>query len=104
MLDAPIRLARVGTRAYDGRGDLWAMQRHAPWFRLNARTLETIDEPRVPGGYTLRTVRGEEDLAARVASHRAAWEGSRVTEESYRFVMRTRAYRTELDCVLEAPD
>src|SRR5262249_42622550 len=39
---------------------------------------------KVEKGFVLRTVRGEEDLRARVAVHRAVWEPSRVTEESYR--------------------
>jgi ribosomal protein S18 acetylase RimI-like enzyme len=58
----------------------------------------------VPKGFTLRTVREEDDLAARVDVHRAVWEPSRVTEESYGNVMRTWPYRPDLDCVLEAPD
>lgn len=58
----------------------------------------------VPDGFVLRTVCGEEDLSARVAVHRAAFEPSRVTDESYRNVMRTWPYRSDLDCVVEAPD
>jgi ribosomal protein S18 acetylase RimI-like enzyme len=49
-------------------------------------------------------VRGDDDLHARVEVHRATWAPSRVTEESYRNVMRTWPYRRDLDCVLEAPD
>jgi len=56
-----------------------------------------------PPGFTLRTVRGDEDLHERVEVHRAAWAPSRVTEESYRNVMRIWPYRADLDCVLEAP-
>jgi ribosomal protein S18 acetylase RimI-like enzyme len=60
--------------------------------------------PQVPDGFTLRTVRGDEDLHERVEVHRATWAPSRVTEESYRKVMRAWPYRPDLDCVLEAPD
>lgn len=60
--------------------------------------------PGVPDGYRLRTVRGDEDLAARVLVHQAVWGPSRVTEETYRDVMRTWPYRPDLDCVVEAPD
>ena len=49
-------------------------------------------------------MRGEVDLHERVEVHRAVWAPSRVTEESYRDVMRIWPYRTDLDCVLEAPD
>ena len=59
---------------------------------------------KVPKGFVLRTVSEAEDLAARVDVHRAVWEPSRVTEESYGNVMRTWPYRPDLDCVLEAPD
>jgi ribosomal protein S18 acetylase RimI-like enzyme len=65
---------------------------------------EPIPVPPLPEGFRLRTVAGERDLDARVLVHQAVWAPSRVTEESYRNVMRTWPYRAELDCVLEAPD
>ena len=58
----------------------------------------------VPETFTLRTVRGAEDLQRRVEVHRAVWAPSRVTDESYGNVMRIWPYRADLDCVLEAPD
>jgi ribosomal protein S18 acetylase RimI-like enzyme len=63
-----------------------------------------VATPRVPDGFRLRTVRGQEDLETRVAVHRAAFHPSRVTAESYRNVMRAYPYRADLDCVVEAPD
>jgi ribosomal protein S18 acetylase RimI-like enzyme len=60
--------------------------------------------PELPEGFTLRTVDPVRDLHARVEVHRAAWTNSRVTEESYRNVMRAWPYRCDLDCVVEAPD
>ena len=36
--------------------------------------------------------------------HRAVWAPSRLTEERYRRVTRTWPYRSDLDCVVEAPD
>jgi ribosomal protein S18 acetylase RimI-like enzyme len=74
------------------------------WYAYYAQDLPATDSSKVHEGFGLRTVRGEEDLQARVAVHRAAWEPSRVTEESYRNVMRTWPYRADLDCVVEAPD
>ena len=44
------------------------------------------------------------DVAARVAVHRAAFDPSRVTEESYARVMAEWPYRPDLDCVVVAPD
>jgi ribosomal protein S18 acetylase RimI-like enzyme len=76
-----------------------------PDLLLHVRELEEpVAMPSVPDGYRLRTVRGDEDLAARVLVHQAVWGPSRVTEESYRDVMRTWPYRPDLDCVVEAPD
>jgi len=77
---------------------------NAPWMLLNGRSLDEIEEPRVPDGYRLTTMHETLDIAARVAVHRDAFQPSRVTEESYRNVTRTWPYRRELDCVVQAPD
>jgi ribosomal protein S18 acetylase RimI-like enzyme len=76
----------------------------APWLRLNARSLASLDEPVVPEGYRLSTMADVHDLAARVAIHRIVWHPSLVTEESYAAVMGEWPYRPELDCVVVAPD
>lgn len=60
--------------------------------------------PVLPDGFIVRPVRGEEELEARVAVHRAAFAPSRVTEQSYLNVMRSNTYRPELDMVVVAPD
>ena len=59
---------------------------------------------KLPDGFAVRPVRGEEELEARVAVHRAAFAPSRVTEQSFLNVMRSNTYRPELDMVVEAPD
>jgi len=75
------------------------------WYAYHVQELDgPIAQPSIPDGFTLRTVNGDGDLRERVEVHRAAWDPSRVTEESYRNVMRTWPYRPDLDCVLEAPD
>jgi ribosomal protein S18 acetylase RimI-like enzyme len=71
---------------------------------LTVRPLDGLAAPAVPDGFALRAVRGPEDLAARVAVHRAAFAPSRVTEESYAAVMAAWPYRPGLDWVVEAPD
>jgi GNAT superfamily N-acetyltransferase len=76
----------------------------APWFAYMQRDLDDVPEPSPPSGYALRTVRGPEDLAARTAVHRAAWEPSRMTEEKMRTTMSSWPYRFDLDCVAVAPD
>jgi ribosomal protein S18 acetylase RimI-like enzyme len=75
----------------------------APWIRVNTRSLEQIDEPRLPDGYRVRTV-AEHDWPSRVEAHRSAFHPSRFTGAAYAFVRSTRAYRADLDCVVEAPD
>lgn len=69
----------------------------APWLRWNGRTLDNVEEPRVPDGYRLSTMAESPDLDARVAVHRDAFAPSRVTEESYAGVMAEWPYRPELD-------
>ena len=61
-------------------------------------------EPRLPPGYTLRHVRGEEDIERRVAVHRDASAPSRMTAAKHRAVLRAPTYRPELDLVAVAPD
>jgi GNAT superfamily N-acetyltransferase len=60
--------------------------------------------PSLPSGYQVRHLRGAEEIAARVAGHRAAWESAYMVEEKYRRVMAQPGYRPELDLVIEAPD
>jgi GNAT superfamily N-acetyltransferase len=76
--------------------------------------------PKLPDGYRVRSVRDDE-LAARVAAHRAAWRPatlpwpdgtapvspdltSRFTAEHYEQVRRTWLYDQSRDLVVEAPD
>jgi GNAT superfamily N-acetyltransferase len=75
----------------------------APWMRLNARSLEQIDEPELPDGYRVRTVE-EGDWSSRVEAHRSAFHPSRLRADLYAFARSTPAYRADLDCVVEAPD
>ena len=75
----------------------------APWMRLNARTVEHIDQPDLPDGYHVRTVEPG-DWPSRVEAHRSAFEPSRFREDIYEFVRSTDAYGADLDCVVEAPD
>jgi GNAT superfamily N-acetyltransferase len=63
-----------------------------------------LPAPNTPAGYALRTIRGDADLHERVEIHRAVWDPSRVTEESYRNVMAAWPYRPDLDCVAEHID
>ena len=70
----------------------------------NARSLDEIEEPRVPDGYRLITMAEYEDTASRSAAHRSAFTPSRFTDEVYAVVRKTWPYRADLDCVAVAPD
>lgn len=76
----------------------------APFFVHLLRSLEDLPEPKLPAGYTLRTVESEADTARRVAVHRAAFAPSTLTEEKYASLRRTWPYRPELDLAIEATD
>jgi predicted N-acetyltransferase YhbS len=75
----------------------------APWFRINSRSLAELAEPRLLDGFSVRTVR-EADFGSRAAVQRAAFQGSRFTDEVYAVVRATWPYRVDLDCVVEGPD
>jgi ribosomal protein S18 acetylase RimI-like enzyme len=97
-LEDEAAVAELERRGYEAVSD-------EPWMARLIRDLgEPVPEPGVPDGFRLRTVAGEEDVAARVAVHRAAFHPSRVTVESYWNVRRAYPYRADLDCVVEAPE
>ena len=72
-----------------------------------AHTLCPLDEepptPVLPDGFAVRPVRGEEELAARVAVHPAAFAPSLVTEPSFLNVLRSTPYRPALAIAVAAP-
>ena len=76
----------------------------APYLTYRTRGLADLPEPVLPDGFTVRAMRCQQDLERRVAGHQAAWPNSRVTEDSYRNVMRAWPYRADLDWVVEGPD
>ena len=101
-LAASARAANTAAVAsLESRG--YAVDRTAPWNLLNVRPLDHIPEPVVPDGHRLTTMAELDDVVRRVAVHRAAWDGSTMSERRYRQIMRTWPYRADLDCVVEAP-
>ncbi len=63
-----------------------------------------LDPPRVPDGYVLRSLRGPEDVVARVEVHRAAFAPSKMTVEKYAILLGQPHYAFDRDIVLEAAD
>lgn len=84
------------------RGRGYARTDEALWY--NFQEIGDMPPVALPPGYTLRHVRGEEDVEARVAVHRDAFAPSRMTAAKHRAVMRAPTYRPELDLVVVAPD
>ena len=60
--------------------------------------------PELPDGFALGTIETDADIAARVVAGHAAFPGSTMTEEKYRFCQTTPLYRPALDTILRAPD
>ncbi len=60
--------------------------------------------PTLPGGFTLRLLRGEKEAAAYAEVHRAAFESDSMTPEWRARTLRMPQYQPELDLVVEAPD
>lgn len=82
----------------------YAREDGSPWFAHMQRDLDALPDLQLADGFTARSVRGEDELAARTAVHRASWEPSTVTEEMVRTTMRTWPYRSDLDCVVVGPN
>lgn len=68
------------------------------------RSLEgNIERPDLPAGFAVRSLKGEEEIEARVAVHDAGF-GGKTEVEGFRRVMRLCTYRPELDLVAVAPE
>lgn len=73
-------------------------------IRYWRRSLDDLPPSEPLGDYVARSLRGEEELPARVAAHRDAFAPSKMTVEKHRAVMASPTYRPDLDLVVEAPD
>ena len=66
---------------------------------------EPIPEPRLPRGYVIRNVIGEQELTERTALHYDSFHPhTSMTTEKYLRVMRTPGYDPQLDLMIVAPD
>lgn len=59
--------------------------------------------PTLPAGFVLRSLAGEQEVAAYAELHRAAFESDSMTPEWRARTLRMPQYRPELDIVIEAP-
>jgi ribosomal protein S18 acetylase RimI-like enzyme len=86
-------------------GFVAAGRRLSQWQRRLTPDGKALPEvPTLPDGYRIRSLRGREDLPARVEVHRAAFTPSRLTVEKYERLVDLPPYRFEDDLVVEAPD
>lgn len=65
---------------------------------------EPVPQLRLPDGFILRPVEGEQELEAYVQMHREAFGTTHMTVEHRLAIMRNPNYRRELDIVAVAPD
>jgi ribosomal protein S18 acetylase RimI-like enzyme len=79
--------------------------------KLNENTLQMarkLDQPissvRLPEGFSIRPIKGEQEVDALVALHRAAFGTSNMTREERLAIMRTPDYNPALDLIVIAPD
>ena len=78
-----------------------------PGFSHYSGTLSALDlgsPADLPPGYALRTIASDADIAARVAAGHAAFPGSTMTVDKYRFCRTTPLYRPALDTIVVVPD
>ncbi len=68
------------------------------------RELNDLEEPALPDGFTIRSVRDERDFEERVDIHRDVWQPSKVTLEAYRRLRAAPGYEPGLDLVVESAD
>lgn len=65
---------------------------------------EPIPAPRVPKGFTIRHVTGEQEVQSLVSLHRAAFGSENMTVEERLAMMRALEYEADLDLVAVAPN
>ena len=93
--DAP-RVATLRARGY---------VRMEQAYRYRSRPLTgELPERVVPPGFTVRSLGGDDELAARVEVHRAAFAPSRMTIAKHRSVRTAPGYHPELDLVAVTPE
>lgn len=88
-----------------------ALLRRQGFRQLEQNTLQMarkLDQPippfRLPDGFSIRAIKGEQEVDAIVALHRAAFGTSNMSREERLAIMRTPHYDPALDLIVIAPD
>jgi ribosomal protein S18 acetylase RimI-like enzyme len=103
--------ARIWTVAEDAASvraqtELGFVEGPEPGFVHFTGRIDQLDlaAPDLPDGFSLGTIETDADIAARVVAGHAAFPGSTMSVEKYRFCRTTPLYRPALDTILRAPD
>lgn len=75
-----------------------------PWHYMNTRSLEHLEEPRLPDGFRFLTMETSGDVEAFVQGHCTAWQSTDLTVAAYEHVMATPPYQPELDVAVSDKD
>jgi mycothiol synthase len=73
-------------------------------IRFEMDLQQTLPQPQLPAGFTVRPLRGEAEVAAYVNLHRAAFESEIMTESWRRRTLAHPFYKPEIDLVVVNPD
>jgi ribosomal protein S18 acetylase RimI-like enzyme len=80
----------------------WKPDHEEPYV-LNRMEITSIEIPDLPDGFSFRTARGIEDVAALTEIHNAAFSPT-WTPDLYRYVMESPGYDPQRELVIQAPD
>ncbi len=102
---------RLSVRAYDYDTFRQTMLQKRGYHRVDhlehryRRSLEApLPEPAVPKGYTVRSLREDDELSKRCLALGRAFRSKPADLEVYRSLQSAPGYRLDLDIVIEAPD
>jgi mycothiol synthase len=73
-------------------------------LQLSRKLDQPISPVRLPDGFSIRSIKGKQEVDAIVALHRAAFRTSNMTREERLAIMRSPEYDPVLDLVVIAPD
>lgn len=74
------------------------------YVHMQCSLTEPLPEPVLPPGFTIRPLQGQQEVAAYVALHRAAFESTSMTPAWRQRTLFMPQYISELDIVVVAPD
>ncbi|MGI8403776.1 MAG: GNAT family N-acetyltransferase [Thermomicrobiales bacterium] len=74
------------------------------YVHMSRSLVQPIDNPALPDGFRIRSLRGESEVESYVATHRAAFGSTNMTVDWRQRTLRHRRYVPDLDLIAEASD